>query len=195
MNSYYSNEELYRLGLKAYGDNVLISRKSSIYGADKIVIGNNVRIDDFTIISGNIETGNFVHIAAYTALYGGKNGIQLHDFVTLSSRVVIYAESDNYSGNSLTFPQMHLPYRTPYGGTVCLKRHVIVGSGSTILPSVIIGTGTAVGAMSLVNKSLDEWGIYVGIPCRKTGVRSNKMLELEEQYMKERESLEDSNEL
>ena len=34
MNSFYSPEELKSLGLKEYGENVLISRKCSIYGAE-----------------------------------------------------------------------------------------------------------------------------------------------------------------
>ena len=35
-----------------------------------------------------------------------------------------------------------------------------------ISPNVIIGEGVAVGSMSLINKSLEAWGIYAGIPCR-----------------------------
>ena len=33
MNSFYSSEELKNLGLKSYGENVLISRKASLYMA------------------------------------------------------------------------------------------------------------------------------------------------------------------
>ena len=46
-NSFYTREELAELGLKSYGENVLISRKASFYAADKIELGSNVRIDDF----------------------------------------------------------------------------------------------------------------------------------------------------
>ena len=80
MSSFYSQEELRELGLKRYGENVLISRKSSIYQADKISIGSNVRIDDFCILSGEIEIGNYVHIAAYTSLFAGDAGIRMEDF-------------------------------------------------------------------------------------------------------------------
>ena len=72
MNSYYDNAELLTLGLKHFGDNVLISKKASIYGANNIVIGNNVRIDDFVILSGNITIGDYVHIAAYSGLFANK---------------------------------------------------------------------------------------------------------------------------
>lgn len=74
-NSFYSISELKLLGLKRLGQNVYISRKSSIYSPENISIGDNVRIDDFCILSGNITLGNYIHIAAYTALYGGEEGL------------------------------------------------------------------------------------------------------------------------
>ena len=66
--SFYSPEELKEIGFKSVGENVLISRKVSIYSPQKISIGNNVRIDDFCILSGNITLGNYCRIAAYCAL-------------------------------------------------------------------------------------------------------------------------------
>ena len=36
MSSFYSIEELQQIGFKSLGENVLISRKASIYGAEKI---------------------------------------------------------------------------------------------------------------------------------------------------------------
>lgn len=63
---------------------------------------------------------------------------------------------------------------------VLLKKHVLIGTGSTVLPGVTIGEGTSIGAMTLVNKSLDSWGIYIGIPAKKIKDRSQKLLKLEE---------------
>lgn len=187
MTSFYSKEELNKIGFKEIGDkNILISRKASIYGADKISIGNNVRIDDFCILSGKIEIGNFVHIAAGVYLFGGEVGIVMEDFTGLSSRTVVYAESDDYSGIALTNPTIPDKYRKVTGGEVIIKKHALVGTGCTILPSVIIGQGTSVGSMSLVNKSLEEWGIYVGIPCKKAKERSKEILEHERRFYEDR---------
>ncbi len=72
MNSFYSEEELSHVGFKSYGRNVLVSRKASIYGASEISLGDNVRIDDFCILSGRISFGNNIHLAAYSALWGGN---------------------------------------------------------------------------------------------------------------------------
>ena len=78
-SSFYSEEELLKIGFKSIGKGCLISRKTSFYGVDKISIGNNVRIDDFCILSGNITLGNNIHISAYVALYGAE-GIVFEDY-------------------------------------------------------------------------------------------------------------------
>ncbi len=181
--SFYSEEELQELGLKKVGKNVLISKKASIYGTANISIGNNVRIDDFCILSGYIIIGDYVHIAAYSALFGGKAGIVMKDFSGLSSRCVIYTESDDYSGNYLTNPTVDREYLNRIMGKVILNRHVIIGTGTSIMPAVEIGEGSAVGSMSLVRKSLDAWGIYVGIPCKRVKERSKKLLYLEQEFI------------
>ena len=69
-NSFYEKNELERLGIKKIGKNVLISRKASIYNPEEILIGNNVRIDDFCILSGKIKLGSNIHISSFCALYG-----------------------------------------------------------------------------------------------------------------------------
>lgn len=186
MNSFYSMDELKALGVNFTGDGstVLISKKVSIYGANNITIGNNVRIDDFCILSGKIVIGNYVHVAAYTALFAGDNGIVLEDFVGVSSRCAIYAASDDYSGCALTNPTIPIEYRNVIGGAVVLKKHALVGSGCTVLPDLVIGEGVSVGSMSLVNKSLEEWSIYVGIPCKKIKERNKQLLEMERQLLK-----------
>lgn len=157
----------------------LISSKASIYGAKNISIGQNVRIDDFCILSGKIEIGNYVHIAAGTMLFGGEAGILLRDYVGISSRSAVYAASDDYSGHFMTNPTVPEQYRHIISKTVCMEKHVLIGTGCTILPGVRIGEGTSVGSMSLVNQSLDAWGIYVGIPCRRMKERSKDLLLLE----------------
>ena len=49
--AFLSPSALAEIGFAAVGKNVLISDKASIYGAERIEIGNNVRIDDFCILS------------------------------------------------------------------------------------------------------------------------------------------------
>lgn len=75
MDSFYTREELLAIGFASVGENVLVSRKTSIYGAENMNIGNNVRIDDFCFLSGKITLGNYIHIATATLLYGSAECI------------------------------------------------------------------------------------------------------------------------
>lgn len=45
--SFYTDKELKKIGLKSYGGDVLISKKTSFYNPSQISLGHHVRIDDF----------------------------------------------------------------------------------------------------------------------------------------------------
>ena len=51
-------------------------------------------------------------------------------------------------------------------GTVEINQHCIVGANSTILPNVVLNTGSCVGANSLVNSNLTSWKLYAGVPAK-----------------------------
>ncbi len=186
MNSFYSETELVEIGFHSIGENVMISRKCSIYSPQRISIGNNVRIDDFCILSGNLRIGDYVHVAAACLLFGGNDGIVMEDFTAISSRSALYAESDDYSGSALSNPTVPQEYRKIHGGGIIMRKHSIIGAGCTVLPGVIIGEGSSIGAMSLINKSLDAWGIYVGIPCRYINERNKDLLKMEQDLLSKR---------
>lgn len=183
MDSFYTAEELAKIGFKKIGKNVLISRKASIYGASNMELGNNIRIDDFCFLSGKIILGNYIHISAYSLLVGGKEGIEMEDFSGLSSKVTIYAVSDDYSGEYLTNPTIPSKYTKHISEKVHLKKHVIIGTNTTILPGIILEEGVAIGAMSLVNKNISAWKIAVGIPAKIISERKKKILELEREFL------------
>ena len=182
MVSFYNESELRTMGFRSLGRNVKISRKTSIYSIENISIGNNVRIDDFVILSGRIEIENNVHIAAYAALYGGSEGIFIADYVGLSSRVTVYSSSDDYSGSGMTNPTIPDEFKRLNSAPVIIEKHVIIGSTCVILPGVVLKEGSAIGALSFVNKSIDEWSIYGGNPLRRIKDRKRELLRLEVEY-------------
>ncbi len=148
MSAYYTPEELADIEFPSIGSNVLISRKASIYHPENIYISSNVRIDDYSILSGagGIRIGNYVHIAAYSALYGA-GGIVLDDFTGLSPRCNILSATDDFSGNSLIHPFFPKKYKPGYvSKAVVLRKFAQVGVNSTILPGVELGEGVAIGA-------------------------------------------------
>lgn len=104
-----TNQYVQDMGFAAVGSNVLISNKASFYGVGRISLGNNVRIDDFCVLTAGVEgifIGSHVHIAVGSSL----------PTVPDEFKHVLHAE-------------------------VHLAKHVIVGSGSVILPGITLEEG------------------------------------------------------
>lgn len=177
MDSFLSNLELAQLGLKSYGQRVMISKYARIYNPQFISIGDNVRIDDFCILSGNITIGSNIHISAYVAIYG-KMGVVLEDYTGISPKSVIYSAMDDFSGEYLIGPIHNESLTNVTGGAVILKRYSQIGASSVVFPNLIIGEGSIIGAYSLVNRSTDDWGMYWGIPAVKHKERKRNLLNL-----------------
>jgi acetyltransferase-like isoleucine patch superfamily enzyme len=183
--SYYSYEDLKKLKFKSLGKNVLISDKASFYNCELIEIGDYSRIDDFCVISGKISIGKFVHIAPMCLLAGGKLGIVMDDFSGLAYGVKIFSQSDDYTGITLTNPIIPSKYKKEVFSQVLIGKHVILGANSVVHPGVNIGEGCSSGSMTLINKNLEPWGIYAGIPAKRIKERSRKLLELEKKFIEE----------
>ena len=180
-----SREAIERMGFASVGDNVQISDRASFYGTPRIGLGSNVRIDGFCVLSagiGTINIGQHVHIAVYSSLIGAGK-ITLGDFCNISSRVSIYSSNDDYSGATITNPTVPAEYTGVTHDDVFLGRHVIVGSGSVILPGMTMEDGVAVGALSLVNRNCETFGIYAGNPARRVNERKRDLLAREQQFM------------
>lgn len=180
-----SREQLESIGFASLGENVLISDKASIYGASKISIASNVRIDDFCVLSageGGIDIGNYVHIAISSSMIGAGK-ITISDFVGISSRVSIYSSSDDFSGKTMQNPMVSDEYKNVKVAPVFIGKHVLIGCGVVILPNVRIEQGVSIGALSLINKSCEEFSIYAGNPARKIKERDRNLLLLETQFL------------
>ncbi|MGL5129730.1 MAG: acyltransferase [Aeromonas popoffii] len=180
--AFLTEQQLSSMGFAELGSNVLISDKASIYGASRIKIGSNVRIDDFCVLSagdGGIEIGSYIHIAVYSSLIGAGQ-ITLANFVNISSRVAIYSSNDDYSGEYMTNPMVPAEYTNVTHANVTLAKHVIIGSGSVVLPGVNIYEGAAVGSLSMVTKDCDAFGVYIGVPAKKIKYRKQDLLKFEE---------------
>jgi len=170
-DSFYTPEELKQIGFGSFGEQVLISRKASFYSPAEIHIGNHVRIDDFCILSGKIRIGSYIHISAYVGLYGAF-GIEICDYATISGRVMVYSQNDDYSGEYLTNPMVPESLTNVTGGRVIIGKYAIVGAGSVVLPKLTIGEGAAIGTLSLVKEDVDPWLICAGIPVKILRERS-----------------------
>jgi len=167
---YYTEHDLENVGFKSIGKNIKISKNCTVIGVDKISIGSNVRIDDYTTLVTDREEiiiGNYVHICQHCHISGG-GGIEIKGFNSISAGASLYSTGQDinagkFFGGNVT--GKHAANHT--FGKITLEENTSVGTNAVVLPGVTIREGAAVGALTLVSKSLDPWGIYIGTPARR----------------------------
>lgn len=183
--AYYTRTELLQLGLKYVGKKVKISKRTAIYDAERISIGDFSRIDDFCLISGTVSIGKYCHITPQCLISGGKPGVFIEDFCTMAYGVRLFAQTDDYSGKSMTNSLIPQKFKNEKLAAVTVKTLSILGAGSCVMPGVTIGEGCAVGAMSLVTKSIAPWGLYYGVPAKRIRDRQKNVHDLKVQFLSE----------
>ena len=189
---FYEKKELHKFNFKTLGDNVLISKSAALYKTEQMSISSNSRIDDFCALSGGISIGKNVHITVHCSITASLSPIVIEDFVGIAANCHIFSSMDDFLGIGLTNPTIPIEFRNVSHGPVKISKHSIIGVGSVIFPNVTVGEGCAIGSMSLVNKSIDPWGVYVGIPVSRIKDRSKNLLEKEKQFIEMQKRIRDN---
>ena len=159
-HNFLSNSRLKKLNLKSYGKKIKISPNVTIIGSENIQIGDNVRIDDYTIISakeGFLKLGSNIHIGGQSYL-GCGGGIEIKNDVNIAQGVKFYSKINDY----LSVKKKDKIIK----GSIKIERNVILGSNTVIIGKTQIREGTTVGALSLVKHNLNSWSIYAGCPVK-----------------------------
>jgi len=183
--AWLASHQIEAMGFGAVGAGVLLSDKASFHNCANIHLGDNVRIDDFCVLSagaGGIHLGRHIHVAVYSSMIGAGR-ISLADFANVSSRVAIYSSSDDFSGAAMTNPTVPAEFTNVSSEPVGIGRHVIIGAGSVVLPGAVLEEGVAVGALSLVAGRCERFGTYAGVPARRIGARSTDLLDMERRFL------------
>ena len=185
MSNCYTKEELINLGVKIYGDNIHISKFANIYNPSNLILHDNIRIDDFTIISCNgiIEIFNYVHISAQCFI-SSTTKIIIGNFSAISVGSKIFGGCDDFSGEYLANPTIPKKYTNVKIGDIIIGDNVIIGSNSVIMPDITINEGAVIGANSFVNKSCEVWKIYAGSPIKFIKNRKKNCLVILEEFRK-----------
>lgn len=167
---------------KRVGKNVLISDKAVFYGADKIEIGDHVRIDDFCLLSsygGFIKIGKRVHIAAGVKIYGSA-GVEIGDYANISCNCTIFSASDDFSGEYLIGPTVPLTTRCVKARTIYIGPYSVMAAHCVLFPGAVLAAGVALGACAMLSKHTDPWKVYVGVPAKYLHDRKIDLLQLAE---------------
>jgi acetyltransferase-like isoleucine patch superfamily enzyme len=172
----YSDAELDAMGI-LHGRGCKVSRRARLY-VNSLRMGHHCRIDDFAILTGDIEFGNRVHIPPQCMLYG-RLGIRIGNHAGMAPRTTLYSEIDDYSGQTLLGPCSPEWSKTNRRqGPVVIENYAQLGHGCTVFPGVTLREGAICGAHSLVLESMEPWTINVGTPCKFLKPRSRALLPL-----------------
>jgi acetoacetyl-CoA reductase len=182
----YTIEELKLKGIKVYGKNISISKYVNIYNPQNLILHDNIRIDDFTIISCNgiIEIFNYVHISSYCLIISTTK-VVFGNFSGISSGVKLFGGCDDFSGDFLTNPTIPKKYLNVSKGDIILENHVLIGANTIVLPNVTLKEGTSVAALSLIKRNTEPWKIYGGCPVKILKDRNKNCLILEKKLENE----------
>jgi acetyltransferase-like isoleucine patch superfamily enzyme len=171
-----------------------VAPSATLYHSD-LQLGANVFIGDRVIIfqaskGGPVKLGDRVCILRDTILETGDNGrILLGDDAYIHPRcqlnaylsaievgcgVLIAANCALYSHNHGIAPQ--LPIREQpleSKGPIVIGDHAWLGTGVIVLGKVRIGSGSVIGAGSVVTKDIPDGAIAAGVPARVAKMRSD----------------------
>jgi UDP-2-acetamido-3-amino-2,3-dideoxy-glucuronate N-acetyltransferase len=136
-------------------------------------IGARTRIWQFTIVLEGARVGSDVNICSHCFIENDvvvgdrttvKAGVQLWDGVRVGSDVFI---GPNASFANDSFPRSKIPKLTPE--ITIVEDGASIGAGAVILPGVVIGSKSMVGAGAVVTRSIPPNAIVVGNPARIIG--------------------------
>lgn len=182
--SYLSSEELSKLPL-SIGKNVKISHLAVFNNIHlDSYIADNVRIDDFVIMSGKLEIGKYVHLAPLALLDGGDKGIVVSDFSSISYKSSIITRSDDFTGLAMSNPTVPAQFTMVKNAKVFLGRHVKIGMHSVILPDSNLRDGSSLALQSVFQGESEEFTLYRGNPARPICKISKRVLKLEKELRK-----------
>lgn len=165
----------YSRAFKNLGRNCILDVGLRIDGSANISVGEYTWIDAYTKLSamfGSISIGKRIHIAPFCVIAPGPEGIELQDYVGLSTGCHIYGHTEMpKEGKRMSGPMIPWRYKAFGGGKVVLEKDSFLGAYSIVFPGVTVGEGAVVGANSIVTKDIPPWSIAVGTPARVIGKR------------------------
>lgn len=137
------------------GDNTKIWDFVNLYGC---TIGENCMIGSFVEIQKGVVIGNGCKIESHSFIC---EGVEIEDDVFIGHHVVF--TNDKYPAASLEWKLLKTK----------IKKRASIGSNATILPGIVIGENSLVGAGAVVTKSVEDNEIVAGNPAKVIGIRKS----------------------
>lgn len=183
-------------GLNLMGDNIRERLKHCgedvvIHPLCKMIRSENAELDDAVHLLDNVfidagkslKIGKYSIITWFSLIEGGAN-TYIGDRVFVGPGTKILTSTYKLNG---VYAAEFLPdeYQDIMYGDIRIEDDAYLGANCIIMPGVTIHEGAVAGANCLVNKDLEPWGIYVGVPCKKIGERQKPSDEMRNKLFNE----------
>ena len=131
-------------------------------------IGNHVAIDKGVYCTVNATIGDYVHIAPYVTIIGGKTGVfKCNGFNNIMAGARIVCGSDRFDDSGLFGAMIPKEFKgRQIIEPVIMERFSNVGSNAMVLPGSILREGVLLSAGSLLIGETIPWGVYKGNPAK-----------------------------
>jgi len=163
--------------LQKVGKNCIFDVGLRIVGSRNISIGEYTWIDAYTSLGalfGPISIGKRIHIAPFSIINAGIEGVEIEDYVGIGAGSQIYGHSEMpKEGKRMSGPMIPWRHKAYTSGKIILKKDCFLGSRSIILPGVTVGEGAVIGAGSVISCDVAPWTIVFGKPPRVIGKRDS----------------------
>jgi acetyltransferase-like isoleucine patch superfamily enzyme len=128
------------------------------------------------IIGQDVQLNDYVHITAMQSVIIGNNVLMASKIYISDCTHGFYGDNDVHTNPNIA------PINREYSvKPVEIQDNVWIGESVSILPGVVIGKGSIIGANSVVTKNIPDYVIAVGIPAtpiKKYNFESNKWVKI-----------------
>jgi len=138
-----------RSGSIIYSDNIIgdnFQTGHQVTIREKSIIGNNVSVGTLSDIQGNCKIGSYVRL--HSNVHVGQLS-KIDSFTWIFPYVVLTNDPTPPSNN---FVGVHV------------KSFAVVATGAVIMPGIIIGQDSLIGAGAIVTKNVEDYAVVVGNP-------------------------------
>lgn len=165
----------YKAKMNQVGKNCIFDVGLKVINPQNISIGEYTWIDRYAALYasfGELKIGKRIHISPYSIVSPGEMGIELEDYVGISTGCHIYGHTQAPVKNMrMSGPMVPNKYKAVKEGKVRMLKDSFLGAYTIVLPGVTIGEGAVIGAHSIVNKDIPNWSIAAGCPAKVISTR------------------------
>lgn len=152
------------------GQNVVIEPGVLVFHPENVEIGDGVYVGHYTILKGyyrgRMVIGNGTWIGQQCFFHSAGN-LTIGRNVGIGPGVKIITSF--HADEGISKPILHAGIRF---AAVVIEDDADIGIGSIILPGVLIGKGSQIGAGAVVASNIPEYAVVAGVPARLLRMRN-----------------------